>query len=90
MPYGAACGFIARAAALRNESAALRRGSFSVLRTHGGLIVYERRLGSERLAFALNASDGTEPLPEIGGGALWAEGLCGKELAPWGFAVFGQ
>ena len=83
-------GFIARAAALRNESAALRRGSFSVLRTHGGLIVYERRLGSERLTFALNASDRAEPLPEIGGGALWAEGLSEKKLAPWGFAVFGQ
>ena len=91
MPWGGGdrelLGFIKRAAALRNEHASLRRGDFHVKHAHGGLMVYERRLGSERVTIALNASDKPEPLPDIAGKPLWTDGLREGSLFPWGFAV---
>ena len=81
-------GFIKRAAALRNEHASLRRGDFRVKHAHGGLMVYERRLGSEHVTIALNASDKPEPLPDIAGKPLWADGLYDGSLSSWGFAVY--
>lgn len=93
MPWGGGdrelCGFICRLAALRRGHAALRRGDFRVKHACGGLLVYERRLGAERVAVALNASDRAEPLPGAAGPPLWAEGLGDSALAPWGFAVWG-
>lgn len=93
MPWGGGDrelpGFIRTAAALRNERAALRRGDFRVEYTCGGLLVYQRRLGEDRVTVALNASDKREPLPEPGAVPLWAEGFMNNRLEPWGFAVFG-
>ena len=43
------CGFICRLAALRRGHAALRRGDFRVKHACGGLLIYERRLGAERV-----------------------------------------
>ena len=92
MPWGGGdrelLGFIKRAARLRNEHAALRRGDFRVKHAQGGLLVYERRLGAERVTIALNASDKAEALPDIAGRPLWEDGLSGKTLSPRGFAVY--
>ena len=81
-------GFIKRAARLRNEHSALRRGDFRVRHAQGGLLVYERRLGAERVTIALNASDEAEALPDIAGSPVWEDGLSGKALSPRGFAVY--
>ena len=81
--------FVRRAIALRHERSALRRGAFRVLsaRAGSGLLAFERRCGGKAVAVCLNAA-GTPAQAPVCGETLWADGLDGGVLAPWGFAVF--
>ena len=95
MPWGGGDGelqgFFRRAIALRHERAELRRGNFRVVSAErgSGLFAFERRFGCGSVTVCLNASEERARMPEIGGAPLWAEGLEGGVLGPFGFAVFG-
>ena len=82
--------FYSEAAALRREAPALRRGDFRVLYAErgGGLLVFERSLGSERTLVCINASAQPCRLPEISGSPVFSSGWEPGGLAPLSFAVF--
>ena len=81
--------FVRRAIALRHERSELRHGDFRVIsaRPGSGLLAFERRFGGKAVAVCLNAA-GTPAQAPVCGKKLWADGLDGCVLAPWGFAVF--
>ena len=81
--------FVRRAIALRHERSELRHGDFRVIsaRPGSGLLAFERRCGDKAVAVCLNAA-GTPAQAPVCGETLWADGLDGGVLAPWGFAVF--
>lgn len=81
--------FVRRAIALRHERSELRHGDFRVIsaRPGSGLLAFERRCGGKAVAVCLNAA-GTPAQAPVCGETLWADGLDGGVLAPWGFAVF--
>ncbi|CAM3189682.1 glycoside hydrolase family 13 protein [Rhodothermus bifroesti] len=60
--------FYQQAIALRKQSPALRRGTFSVLMAEGGLLVFQRTLDKEKVLVVLNRDETdrqvTLPLPE--------------------------
>ena len=80
---------VRRAIALRHERSELRHGDFRVIsaRPGSGLLAFERRCGGKAVAVCLNAA-GTPAQAPVCGETLWADGLDGGVLAPWGFAVF--
>ena len=82
--------FYSEAAALRREAPALRRGDLHVLYAErgGGLLVFERSLGSERTLICINASAQPCRLPEISGSPVFSSGWEPGGLAPLSFAVF--
>ena len=82
--------FYSEAAALRREAPALRRGDLHVLYAErgGGLLVFERSLGSERTLVCINASAQPCRLPEISGSPVFSSGWEPGGLAPLSFAVF--
>ena len=81
--------FVHRAIALRHDRSELRHGDFRVIsaRPGSGLLAFERRCGGKAVAVCLNAA-GTPAQAPVCGETLWADGLDGGVLAPWGFAVF--
>ena len=81
--------FFRRAIALRRAHAALRGGSFRVLRAESGerLLIYAREGGGERLTVAINAGSASVQLPEAPANVLWSEGLEGAALAAHSFAI---
>ena len=93
MPWGGGdtqlSDFVRRAIALRHERSELRHGDFRVIsaRPGSGLLAFERRCGGKAVAVCLNAA-GTPAQAPVCGETLWADGLDGGVLAPWGFAVF--
>ena len=93
MPWGGGdtqlSDFVRRAIALRHERSELRHGDFRVIsaRPGSGLLAFERRCGDKAVAVCLNAA-GTPAQAPVCGETLWADGLDGGVLAPWGFAVF--
>lgn len=93
MPWGGGdtqlSDFVRRAVALRHERSELRHGDFRVIsaRLGSGLLAFERRCGGKAVAVCLNAA-GTPAQAPVCGETLWADGLDGGVLAPWGFAVF--
>lgn len=93
MPWGGGdtqlSDFVRRAIALRHERSELRHGDFRVIsaRPGSGLLAFERRCGGKAVAVCLNAA-GTPTQAPVCGETLWADGLDGGVLAPWGFAVF--
>lgn len=93
MPWGGGdtqlSDFVRRAIALRHERSELRHGDFRVIsaRPGSGLLAFERRCGGKAVAVCLNAA-GTPAQAPVCGETLWADGLDGSVLAPWGFAVF--
>ena len=93
MPWGGGdtqlSDFVRRAIALRHERSELRHGDFRVIsaRPGSGLLAFERRCGGKAVAVCLNAA-GTSTQAPVCGETLWADGLDGGVLAPWGFAVF--
>lgn len=93
MPWGGGdtqlSDFVRRAIALRHERSELRHGDFRVISARPGsrLLAFERRCGGKAVAVCLNAA-GTPAQAPVCGETLWADGLDGGVLAPWGFAVF--
>ena len=82
--------FFRRAIALRRAHAALRGGSFRVLRAESGerLLVYAREHGGERLTVAINAGEESVQLPEAPANVLWGEGLEDAALAAYSFVMY--
>ena len=82
--------FFRRAIALRRAHAALRGGSFRVLRAEFGerLLIYAREHGGERLTVAINAGEESVQLPEAPANVLWSEGLEDAALAAYSFVMY--
>ncbi len=82
--------FFRRAIALRRAHAALRGGSFRVLRAEFGerLLIYAREHGGERLTVAINAGEESVQLPEAPANVLWGEGLEDAALAAYSFVMY--
>ena len=82
--------FFRRAIALRRAHAALRGGSFRVLRAESGerLLIYAREGGGERLTVAINAGEESVQLPEAPANVLWGEGLEDAALAAYSFVMY--
>ena len=82
--------FFRRAIALRRAHAALRGGSFRVLRAESGerLLVYAREHGGERLTVAINAGEESVQLLEAPANVLWGEGLEDAALAAYSFVMY--
>ena len=82
--------FFRRAIALRRAHAALRGGSFRILRAESGerLLIYAREGGGERLTVAINAGGESVRLPEAPANVLWGEGLEDAALAAYSFVMY--
>ena len=63
-----------RLLALRRKSAALNLGSFAVLESPGGTLVYERAYGDERFIVVVNFSDEAVNFGDGNGGRMPAQG----------------
>ena len=81
-------GFYRRAALLRHEQPALRRGGFELLQAEpgSGLLIFRRSLGAESVTVCLNAGSTASALPPLRGRKL--QGPEKGPLPPLSAAVF--
>ena len=79
--------FFQRVIRLRHENTALRRGDYRLLEAREQLLVFERRLGEEKITVAINAGEKEQRLSSAGS-VLLAEGWEEGRLKAFGFVVF--
>ena len=74
---------------MRHALVPLRWGSFRTLYAEpgSGMLAFARHFGEETVTVALNCSPDAAVLPDIPGTVYWMEGLEGRTLTGFGFAV---
>lgn len=91
MPWGRANtslrDFFKSVISLRKGSAALRRGSFRLLRADGMLLVFQRQYEAQTVTVVLNASDSCVPFA-CEGTALLSANVTETTIEPFGYAVY--
>ena len=81
--------FFQKAIAMRHALVPLRWGSFRTLYAEpgSGLLAFARHFDKESVTVVLNCSPDTAELPALPGTVYWVEGLEGRMLTGFGFAI---